>query len=251
MHTPRDAYKSAYFLQGFATTCTPTPTSILSVYSLGAVYVVFAVVCYCYIGNTVASPVLFSLNEVWSKASFGIGLANFLVAAGLYSHTAAKLLFIRFFRGSKHLHEHTVFGWTCWVALVLLANVIACIFSIAVPVFSYIIGITAALFASWYTYGIAGFFWLHDTYHQGGGTRQAWYRQPIRFAIAIFTVLAGAFICVAGIYVSIKVRFFQTSSYSQTDFSAAHRRLISRGPDWRSFHLLGSSVLACICGPDP
>ncbi|KZP01046.1 hypothetical protein CALVIDRAFT_508595 [Calocera viscosa TUFC12733] len=188
MHTPRDAYKSAYFLQGFATTF----------------YVVFAVVCYCYIGNTVQSPVLFSLNEVWSKASFGIGLANFLVAAGLYSHTAAKLLFIRFFRGSRHLHEHTTWGWVCWVALVLLANIIACIFSIAVPVFSYIIGITAALFASWYTYGIAGFFWLFDAYHQGGG-RQAWYRQPIKFGIALFTVLSGAFICVAGIYVSVKL----------------------------------------------
>jgi hypothetical protein len=34
--------------------------------------------------------------------------------------------------------------------------------------FSYLIGIAAALFASWYTYSIAGMFWLHDTYQLTG-----------------------------------------------------------------------------------
>ncbi len=87
--------------------------------------------------------------------------------------------------------------------LCFLAVAVAFILSIAVPIFSYLIGITAAVFASWYTYGLAGFFWLHDVVHfEGrGGLR----KQPVMLVLSILTVLAGAFICVAGTYVSIKV----------------------------------------------
>ena len=50
-------------LQGFATTY----------------YAVFSVVLYAHIGSTVASPALFSLPPVWSKITFAIGMANFLM----------------------------------------------------------------------------------------------------------------------------------------------------------------------------
>lgn len=47
-------------------------------------------------------------------------------------------------------------------------------------------------------------FWLHDSYHDDGGFR-AWARRPIMAAINIVTVLIGAFICVAGTFVMIKL----------------------------------------------
>jgi hypothetical protein len=75
----------------------------------------------------------------------------------------------------------------------------------AVPIFSYLIGIAAALFASWYTYGLAGFFWLHDTYHLYGGMA-AIRRRPVGTFLAVATIILGLFICVAGTYVSVKVR---------------------------------------------
>ncbi|KAG9598733.1 transmembrane amino acid transporter, partial [Aureobasidium melanogenum] len=37
------------------------------------------------------------------------------------------------------------------------------------PFFSYLGGIVASAFASWYTYGLAGAFWWHDTHHLGDG----------------------------------------------------------------------------------
>lgn len=95
-------------------------------------------------------------------------------------------------------------GWLLWILLCFSAVAIAFILAIAVPIFSYLIGITAAVFASWYTYGIAGFFFLSDTYYLKGGA-EGLRRRPIETAVAVFTVLAGAFICVAGTYVSIKV----------------------------------------------
>jgi len=167
-------------------------------------YVVFSVVVYVYVGSTVQSPALFSLPPIWSKISFGIGLGNFLVSASLCSHTAAKLVFVRIFRHSRHVYTHTWLGWSVWTLLCFIAVTISCIFAIAVPIFSDIISLTASLFAAWYTYGIAGFFWLHDTYHLKGeweGLRQRW----IGTSVAVLTVLAGAFMCVAGTFVSIKL----------------------------------------------
>src|ERR1700733_11765821 len=50
------------------------------------------------------------------------------------------------------------------------------------------------------TYGIAGSFFLHDSFHDHGGFR-AWLRQPIMATLNALTFAGGAFICVAGTYV--------------------------------------------------
>ncbi|KAG1784603.1 uncharacterized protein HD556DRAFT_1251096, partial [Suillus plorans] len=134
-----------------------------------------SIVMYVYIGNTVQSPVLFSLPPVWAKAAFAIALPNFLLSSslilysGLYTHTATKLVFVRIFRHSEHVHSHTLLGWTVWTLLCFAGSAITAILAIAVPIFSYLIGITAALFAARYMYGLARFFWLHDAYHLESG----------------------------------------------------------------------------------
>ncbi|KAI0785986.1 amino acid transporter [Abortiporus biennis] len=187
MRRPEDAMKAAWALQGFST----------------VFYAVFAVVVYVYQGNTVASPSLLSLPPVWAKIAFAVGLGNFLVAGSLYAHTAAKLVFVRFFRHSRHVYSHTMLGWLVWTVLCFIAVAVAFIFAAAVPIFSDLIGIVASLFASWYTYGIAGFFWLYDAYYLEGGMKRLRNSQ-LKTVFCILTVIAGGFICVAGTYVSIK-----------------------------------------------
>jgi amino acid permease len=187
MERPQDAMKAAYVLQGFATTF----------------YAVFAAVMYAYLGPTVQSPAFSSLHPTWMKAAYGIAIPNFLIAGSLYAHTASKLVFVRIFRSSRHLYSHTLMGWSVWTVLVLVMNAAAFVLAVGVPVFGYLIGIAASLFASWYTYGVAGAFWLHDAYHDGDGFK-TWKRQWIQSSIAIATFLVGAFICVAGTYVMIK-----------------------------------------------
>ncbi|KAG2368863.1 transmembrane amino acid transporter protein-domain-containing protein [Suillus spraguei] len=159
MHRPEDAMKAAWCLQGFAT----------------VFYAVFSIVMYVYIGNT---------------AAFAIALPNFLFSSGLYVHTAAKLVFVRIFRHSEHVYSHTLFGWTVWTLLCFAGVAIATILAIAVPIFSYLIGIAAALFAAWYTYGLAGFFWLHDAYHLKGGV-DGLKQRPVGTTIAVLTIIAG------------------------------------------------------------
>jgi len=187
MKNPKDAYKAAFTLQGFAT----------------GFYTVFAIVLYVYEGNTVASPAFSSLPTVWAKAAYGIAIPNFLIAGSLYSHTAAKLLFVRFFRHSKHLHSHSILGWGTWFVLVFIMNAAAFVLAVGVPIFNYLIGIAAALFASWYTYGIAGMFWLYDAHEYRGGM-DALKRHWVMTTLCVLTILAGAFICVAGMYAIIE-----------------------------------------------
>ncbi|KND90094.1 N amino acid transport system protein [Tolypocladium ophioglossoides CBS 100239] len=187
MKEPKHAMRAAYTLQSFAT----------------VFYAIFAGVTYGYVGSHVASPSFSSLPPYWQKVSYGIALPNILLAGSLYAHTASKLVFVRIFRHSKHLHSHTFLGWGVWVALVFLTNGLAFLLAVGVPIFNYLIGISASLFAAWFTYGIAGMFWLHDSYHDGPGFF-AWRRQWAQAALAIATILSGAFSCVAGLYVTIR-----------------------------------------------
>lgn len=187
MRRPQDAMKAAWTLQIVAT----------------SFYITFAVVTYWYVGSGVSSPSFQSLSPLWSKISFGLAIPNFLIAGSLYSHTAAKLVFVRLFRRSRHVHSHTLTGWGVWSFLILLANVAAFVLAVGIPIFNYLVGITASLFAAWYTYGLAGAFWLHDTYYFKGGSR-AWLDRPFMMGLNVFTILAGAFICLGGLYATIK-----------------------------------------------
>ncbi|TKA26477.1 hypothetical protein B0A50_05314 [Salinomyces thailandicus] len=187
MKKPQHAMRAAYTLQSFATTY----------------YAVFAAVVYVYIGNSVASPAFSSLEPKWQKAAYGIAIPNFLIAGSLYAHTASKLVFVRLFRHSRHLHSHTVLGWGTWAILILIMNGCAFVLAVGVPIFNYLIGIAASLFAAWFTYGIAGMFWLHDAYHIEDGF-STWTRKWFQSTLALVTVVIGAFICVAGMYVTVR-----------------------------------------------
>ena len=133
-------------------------------------------------------------------------MSNIYCSTGaLCAHTASKLVFIRLFRHSRHVYSHTVLGWATWITLCFLCVAVAFVLATAVPIFSDIIGITASVFASWYTYGLAGFFWLYDAYYLRGGAPalKRWWRST---TLSVLTIVAGTFICVAGTYVSVKVR---------------------------------------------
>ncbi|PSK35898.1 hypothetical protein B9Z65_5713 [Elsinoe australis] len=187
MKEPQKAMRAAYTLQGFATTF----------------YAIFAAILYGFVGSEVASPAFSSLSPRWQKAAYGIAIPNFLIAGSLYAHTASKLVFVRIFRHSKHLHSHTLTGWLTWSALIFTMNAAAFVLAVGVPIFNYLIGLAASLFAAWFTYGIAGMFFLFDTYKDHGGWKE-WARQPIQSSLAFLTIIGGAFISVAGTYVSIR-----------------------------------------------
>lgn len=46
-------------------------------------------------------------------------------------------------------------------------------------------------------------FWLHDTYHDGQGSR-SWRKKWRGTLMSVVVIIAGLFICVAGLYVTIR-----------------------------------------------
>lgn len=118
MKVPSDSKKAAWALQVFSTTW----------------YVIFAVVSYVYLGSTVQSPSFLSLSEVWAKVAWGLFLPNILVAGALYNHFAAKIVLVRMFRGSRHLTENTMLGWSVWILLLAIANACGFVLATGVPV---------------------------------------------------------------------------------------------------------------------
>lgn len=138
MKEPKHAMRAAYVLQGFTT----------------SYYAIFAGVTYAFIGKAVQSPSFVSLDPYWQNVCWGIVLPNLLIAGSLYSHTAAKVVFVRVFRHSRHLHSNTVLGWGAWIGLIVLVNGLAFLLAVGVPIFTFLIGIAASLFAAWFTYGM-------------------------------------------------------------------------------------------------
>jgi len=45
-------------------------------------------------------------------------------------------------------------------------------------------------------------FWLHDSYHESG--TYTWRRKWFQTTLAMVTIAIGAFICVAGMYVTVR-----------------------------------------------
>ena len=191
MRDPTQAPKAAWCLQTVAT----------------VFYAIFASVIYVFLGDEVPSPAYSGLSTKWAKAAWGLAIPNLLVAGALYNHTAAKIVFIRIFRGSRHLHDNTILGWIVWTSLAVFMTGLAFVLATGIGIFGYLVGIAAALFASWYTYGIAGAFWIHDTYFGYNFGGRGWHelaRRPFMTAVNVLTFLSGLFLCVGGMYVYCK-----------------------------------------------
>ncbi|KAJ5427521.1 Major facilitator superfamily domain general substrate transporter [Penicillium cf. griseofulvum] len=184
MKTPTDYPKTLYLLQ-------LTDTSM---------YVIAAVVIYIYGGKDVKSPALSSTKPVTAKLAYGIAIPTIVVSGVINGHVAAKYVYVRLFRGTDHLHRRTFFSVGSWIAITLVLWVIAWIISEAIPVFNTLLSLITSLFASWFTYGLSGVFWLFLNRGQYGAS----WKKMILTAINLVIVAIGACLCGMGLWVSGK-----------------------------------------------
>lgn len=213
-----------------------------------SMYLVSSVVIYYYAGAQVRSPALDSASPLIRKIAYGLAIPTIVIAGVVNGHVAVKYLFVRLLRpggwlaawsgkkASKRqedkieqesstltagdefdlLHSKGAKAWSIWIAIVTLLWVIAWLISEGVPVFNDLLGLTSALFASWFTYGLSGMFWCH-MHLKRKGWRLCW-REPgagesvtgrgwgkwFLLAVNVLCVLAGTLICGAGLYSSGK-----------------------------------------------
>lgn len=77
---------------------------------------------------------------------------------------------------------------------------IALVIAESIPIFDSLLGLLAALFVSWFSYGLPGIFWLWM--HNGN-----WVSSPGRaakFAANVLLVITGVMVCVLGLWASVE-----------------------------------------------
>ena len=161
-------------------------------------YLIVAIVTYRYAGPEVASPALGSTAPTVKKVAYGIALPTIIIAGVIYCHVAAKYIYVRLFRGTKHMSKRTFLSYGSWAAITLTLWVIAWIIAESIPVFNDLLSLISSLFASWFTYGLSGVFWLYLN-------RGRWFKNGKKSALTVlnFAIFGiGAAICVIGLYAS-------------------------------------------------
>ncbi|KAL7273971.1 hypothetical protein RUND412_003152 [Rhizina undulata] len=123
-------------------------------------YCIAAIVIYRYTGDAVTSPALGSTGPLLKKIAYGIATPTIVIAGVIIAHVAAKYVYVRMFRGTKHLHSRSWFAWWAWALILTILWVVAWIIASGIPVFNNLLGLISALFVSWFTYGISGYFWI-------------------------------------------------------------------------------------------
>lgn len=162
-------------------------------------YLIAAIVIYVYAGPDAPSPALSAAHSiVMRKVIWAIAIPTIVIAGVVYAHVAARYVFVRMFRGTKHMERRTKLSTAAWVLITFSIWVVAMIIASSIPVFNSLLSLVGALFVSWFSYGLPGLFWLWMY-------RGRWFTnhsQNISFAANVTLVITGFMLCVLGLWSS-------------------------------------------------
>jgi amino acid permease len=163
------------------------------------VYIVIGSVVYWYCGQYVSQPSLGSAGHVMKKICYGLSIPGLFFSVILWVHIPAKFIFVRILRGSDHLTKNSVTHWATWLVASFACTTIAYIIGSAIPILNSIISLVGALIAPTLCITPFGAMWLHDNV-KGRDWRSLSTWKKAQTFWAIFIILVGVFITVAGTY---------------------------------------------------
>ncbi|KAF5633793.1 neutral amino acid permease [Fusarium tjaetaba] len=164
-------------------------------------YIVIGCVVYLYCGSYVASPALGSAGHLIKRVAYGISLPGLLATTVLVIHFAAKYVFVRLLRGTKHLSSNSAVHWGTWLACTIITTIIAYLIASGIPVFGGLVSLVGALLGTLMSFQLYGFMWLYDNWAKGKrDPNMKWY---LMVAFSIFVIVSGTFLMIGGTYGSI------------------------------------------------
>lgn len=178
MRSPKDYHKAA-LVAGFL---------------VGALYLSLSLVIYRYCGIWLATPAFGSAGELFKKISYGIALPGLVIGTGIYSHVAAKYLFVRVLRGSRHLQEGTFTHWGTWLGINLLLGTLSYIVAEAVPILNYLLALAGSLCFAPFSLIFPALLWMYDFGHMRTGPL----KDQMVYGGHVLIMLVGAFLVVGG-----------------------------------------------------
>lgn len=197
MKNPQDYRKALFVCMSFVTVA----------------YLSFSLVVYRWCGQWVANPSLgvstvyhaLSMNftdmiqsagQTVKMVAYGVGMIGLIVSACLYLHVAAKYVFVRILRDSKHLQANTLIHWMTWLGCTFGLASISFILAEAIPIFNYLIALTGSVCFAPLAISLPGWLWLYDHGHYRRGS----VLQKIFYGFHVFLIPLGLFFLVAGTY---------------------------------------------------
>ncbi|KAF4822283.1 N amino acid transport system protein [Colletotrichum tropicale] len=171
------------------------------------VFSIVGAVIYAYTGNQyMTAPAFGSLEDVYKKVSFSFMIPTLIFLGVLYASVSARFLFFRLFKGTKHLHEHTVIGWGSWATILLALWLLAFLIAEVIPFFSSLLSLMSSLFDSFF-----GFvFWGVAYFRMRGADNRAGVPKPNKLvdlfsmALNVIIILTGLLFLTAGTYASVE-----------------------------------------------
>ncbi|KAJ3030171.1 hypothetical protein HDV00_009083 [Rhizophlyctis rosea] len=164
-------------------------------------------VVYAYTGtNYNTAPAFGSLgNETFKKVAFSFMIPTLIFLGVLYAVVTARFIFVRLFRGTRHLGNHTVVGWSAWAGILAATWVLAFIIAEVIPFFSDLLSLMSSLFDSFFGFifwGVAYFRIKSADYGPGW-----WWKNVgnfIGFLFNVFICLVGLLFLTGGTYASVQ-----------------------------------------------
>jgi len=185
MKKPEDFPKALYLVTFFE----------LIVFTLGGA------IGYHYIGDeAMTSPAYGSLRSKYAKIVAGFTLPTLLVVGILYSNVTSRFVFLRIFDvNSKHRLQHTVKGWSVWIAIVL-GWIVAFVIGEGIPFFNELLSLMSSIFDWWFGFVLEAiaFFRLYNQQERASSKLR-----KLETALNVVIFIAGLFILGGGAYSSI------------------------------------------------
>lgn len=178
MRKPRD-YRKAAIVAGILVT---------------SMYLTFSLVIYRWCGQWLATPAFGSAGPLFKKISYGIALPGLVIGVGIYQHVAAKLIFVRILRDSRHLQANTLTHWITWLGSNLILGAVGFILAEAVPILNYLLGLAGSICFAPFSLIFPVLLWMYDRKAHRTGTTS----QRAAYAGHLFIVALGLFMVVGG-----------------------------------------------------
>lgn len=208
MRNPKDFTKAVCAGQGFV---------ILN-------YVVISSIVYAKAGQYLVSPALGSAGPLFKKICYGFALPAVLVSGIIYSHMAAKQMFVRILRGTRHLTKNTATHWSVWTGSYVIALAVAFLLAAAIPIFDDLLSVIGATVGSLFCILAGGWTnlfllaaeedamtnnenpsssWALRSYRAAFTSPNKSWKRKGHFFLGVFLVLAGCFLLVGATYGSV------------------------------------------------
>ncbi|KAF1921006.1 transmembrane amino acid transporter protein-domain-containing protein [Ampelomyces quisqualis] len=164
-------------------------------------YVVVACVIYGLAGDAVTSPALGSAAEIPAKIAYGILIPCVLGTGLVIGLTAIKYMYVAIMRKVKphQVNVHNTFTWTLWIGLGTLFWIVTFVVSNSIPIFNSVLNISAALFISWFTFGLTSILYFFLFWN----TKLSSPKMTALTAFNCVIVLLTVFFMVGGLYTSL------------------------------------------------